>query len=278
MRKSRKQDQNLKPGELLQIPLSLEVVRRYVEMRRKKRIETDRTTVYCPRKWCQGPAKSKRHPTQDFNTTLWANYASDSGDDDDSETAPNQPSMEIVEKGPPYKAGERLAQCEGCSYAFCRVCKQGWHGDHEQCWPRNRAELTEEERATLNFLRENTAACPTCSAPCVKTAGCNHMRCPQCQTHFCYLCSSWIDNQNPYLHFSTKGRGCYNRLWSRGKYQEEVEADPNELGLEEAHEIAAPHVRGQGIQRFLQMVQADREDEWDSDELEDGGEVANMVD
>jgi hypothetical protein len=39
------------------------------------------------------------------------------------------------------------------------------------------------------------------------------MNCYQCNTHFCYLCSSWLDPQNPYQHFNAPGKPCYQRLW-----------------------------------------------------------------
>ena len=39
------------------------------------------------------------------------------------------------------------------------------------------------------------------------------MRCYTCNTHFCYLCSSWLVPENPYLHFNQRGKGCFMRLW-----------------------------------------------------------------
>lgn len=41
--------------------------------------------------------------------------------------------------------------------------------------------------------------------------------CYKCQTHFCYLCSAWLDPLNPYQHFNHLPNGrvtsCYMRLW-----------------------------------------------------------------
>jgi hypothetical protein len=34
-----------------------------------------------------------------------------------------------------------------------------------------------------------------------------------CSTHFCYLCSSYLLADNPYVHFNTVGTECYGRLW-----------------------------------------------------------------
>lgn len=43
------------------------------------------------------------------------------------------------------------------------------------------------------------------------------MRCFRCQTHFCYLCSAWLDPANPYQHFNAQPNGqvngCFMRLW-----------------------------------------------------------------
>ena len=124
----------------------------------------------------------------------------DSGSEDDA--APE----EAPEK-------DRLAICEDCSYAFCRVCLAGWHGEFVRCWPRNTSELSAEEQASYNYILAHTSPCPTCSVPCQKMQGCNHMSCFQCKSHFCYLCSSWLDPCNPYQHFNQPEKPCYMRLW-----------------------------------------------------------------
>ena len=89
----------------------------------------------------------------------------------------------------------------------------GWHGEFARCFPRDPNELSAEEKASYDYIRLNTSPCPTCSSPTQKTMGCNHMRCFQCNTHFCYLCTSWLDGLNPYQHFNKPGTECYQRLW-----------------------------------------------------------------
>ena len=210
------QKRMLHPKELLQIPLDIEVVRRYVKMRRKKVIESDKDTVFCPRKWCQGPAKSKKYPELktpedwpeylDSTEVMTANTEPDVAETIENEIGGNRKTKKV-------KADERLAQCEDCKHAFCRVCKQGWHGDFQVCWPRDQAEIAEEERETLNYIRQHTTSCPTCATPCQKSMGCNHMQCFQCNTHFCYLCSAWLDPMFPYKHFSNKNLTCFEKLF-----------------------------------------------------------------
>ena len=210
------QKRMLHPKELLRIPLELEVVRRYVKMRRKKIIESDKDTVFCPRKWCQGPAKSKKYPKLE-SPEDWPEYL----DNKEMKIADSQP-VTVESNGnetskdhkiEKLQHSERLAQCEECSYAFCRVCKQGWHGEYQACWPRSEAEIAEEERETLNYIRRHTTSCPTCATPCQKSKGCNHMQCFQCNTHFCYLCSAWLDPAYPYGHFSNEKLSCFKKLF-----------------------------------------------------------------
>ncbi|KAK2936130.1 IBR domain [Fusarium oxysporum f. sp. vasinfectum] len=169
----------ISPSELLQIGLSEEMVKRYVTLKYKTELESDKNTIYCPRQWCNGAARSKRH---------------------------KKPEADL------------LSICEDCGFAFCGQCYQSWHGEFVRCAPRrDKGELSEEEKASLEYLQLHTSPCPTCNAPAQKTHGCNHMICSRCDTHFCYLCSSWLDPVNPYQHYNQLAGGkvtsCYMRLW-----------------------------------------------------------------
>ncbi|KAH7360089.1 RWD domain-containing protein [Rhexocercosporidium sp. MPI-PUGE-AT-0058] len=196
--KGRKAKTQLSPSELIQIPLEQEVVTRYVKLKHKAELESDKNTVYCPRKWCQGAARSKKHRKPvGFEDT-------ESDDEADDEGIP---------KG--YIAGaDRLCICEDCSFAFCSRCYQGWHGELTTCMPRkDNGELTEEDKASLEYMNLHSTPCPTCSARAQKTHGCNHMICFKCHSHFCYLCSAWLPPANPYNHYNNKSSSCYYRLW-----------------------------------------------------------------
>ena len=206
--KRRKQDRTLNPSELLQIPLEQELVQRYVRLKRKKKLESDKNTIYCPRQWCQGAAKSKKHPKP-------LDPMNDDEDESEDETqVSTESSKKAKDKNEEHiPMSERLSVCEDCDYAFCCVCKKGWHGELARCNPRRQAELNAEEKATLEYLQRYSTACPTCSAPAQKTMGCNHMICFKCKTHFCYLCSAFLMPDNPYKHFNDMKSTCYMRLW-----------------------------------------------------------------
>ncbi|TLD31899.1 putative ring finger protein [Venturia nashicola] len=205
-RRAKKAARTLGPNELLQIPIERSLVQRYVDLKRKKKLESSKDTVYCPRQWCQGPASVKRRIKKDLS------QFEDEESADESEVPPVDDEKKKAEDKV-VAINDRLRICEDCDYAFCRVCLTGWHGEFVRCWPKSTTELNEVDQASYDYIRLHTSPCPTCSSPSQKTHGCNHMNCYQCNTHFCYLCSAWLDPQNPYKHFNDKKIGCYQRLW-----------------------------------------------------------------
>ncbi|KAM0335818.1 hypothetical protein ACHAQA_000868 [Verticillium albo-atrum] len=210
----------ISPSELLQMGLSQELVTRYVTLKYKTELESDKNTIYCPRSWCEGAARSKKHKKP---TGLELGEASD--EDDSDEDGPNAngdgndtKQTKKKKKKPAYDPGDLLSICEECGFAFCSRCAQSWHGEFVSCMPpRDTGELSAEEQASIDYLKLHSTPCPTCAAPAQKTHGCNHMICFRCNSHFCYLCSAWLDPSNPYQHFNEQPGGkrtsCYMRLW-----------------------------------------------------------------
>ncbi|KAL8648899.1 MAG: hypothetical protein Q9226_005798 [Calogaya cf. arnoldii] len=204
--KRRKRDRTLGPSELLEIPLEQEMVQRYVMLKRKNALESDRTTVYCPRQWCQGPARSKKTEALDRDEDI-------DSDNEPSQEQSQEPHNETNDPKDSPQPTERLAICTQCTFAFCKVCKAGWHGDLFICDPKRKAKMTAEEEASEEYIKLHTSHCPTCNAVSQKSHGCNHMICFKCSSHFCYLCSSWLDQNNPYQHFNNPKKACFQRLW-----------------------------------------------------------------
>lgn len=202
----------ISPSELLQIGLSEDMVKRYVTLKYKTELESDKTTVYCPRQWCNGAARSKRHRKPEG--LEFADVSDDGSDQENStESEAARPS-----KKDRFNRADLLSICEDCGFAFCSQCFQSWHGEFFRCIPRrDHGELSEEDKASIEYLQLHTSPCPTCNAPAQKTHGCNHMICSRCDTHFCYLCSAWLDPTNPYRHYNQQPNGkvtsCYMRLW-----------------------------------------------------------------
>ncbi|KAH8179590.1 IBR domain, a half RING-finger domain-containing protein [Sarocladium implicatum] len=210
----------ISPSELLQIGLTEDAVKRYVALKYKTELETDKNTIYCPRPTCNGAARSERHKKPEgFELNDVSDTESAHGDDDDGpSTDGSNGAAAPVRNRKPYDPSDLLAICEDCGFAFCRRCYQSWHGEFIYCVPKvENGEMSAEDKASLEYLHLHTSPCPTCSAPAQKTHGCNHMICSRCDTHFCYLCSAWLDPTNPYRHYNLQPDGkvtsCYMRLW-----------------------------------------------------------------
>ncbi|KIV98578.1 hypothetical protein, variant [Verruconis gallopava] len=231
----------LGPDELLEIPIALAAVERYVKLKRKKRFESFPKTVYCPRKWCQGIARSTRYPKKDVTTMTAADL---------------EPENILSEKDAEPKDlknnEDRLRICEDCDLAFCRVCLATWHGDYVlRCWPRTADELTEEEKASYSYLLKHTSPCPSCDFAIQKSMGCNHITCFNCRSHFCYLCSAWLDPGNPYEHFNKKGTPCYQRLWDM-EGGDDADGNVQFLGVRGAEMAAAAFAEEQHAENPLE--------------------------
>lgn len=210
--RGKKKDRLLSPKELLQIPLSHDQVDRYAKIKRKKKIESDASIIFCPRTWCQGAMRTEKYPKI---TDVSQMDNSDSEADDENQALPETttPNLGPEKRTVGRQDMERLAVCEDCNLAFCTVCLASWHGDFVRCEPRDATQLTEDDQASLNFIMKNTSPCPYCSVPCQKSFGCNHMTCAQCDTHFCYLCGAWLNPDHPYAHYNDpKNKHCFQRL------------------------------------------------------------------
>ncbi|CAK7267095.1 hypothetical protein SEPCBS119000_002364 [Sporothrix epigloea] len=247
---------SLSPGELLQIPLPEDLVRRYIDLKYKTALESDKNTVYCPRAWCRGAARSKKH-RKPVGLALHES-------DDEAEEIPEGKGK----RRNSVDTDDRLAICEDCCFAFCNRCLLSWHGEFVYCSPpRNVGELAEEDKASLEYLAHHTTPCPTCAAPAQKTMGCNHMICFRCNTHFCYLCSSWLDSNNPYRHFGEgpDGRrtGCFQRLW---------ELEEGDEGDGDGHVVAF-----RGRANGLAAIDSDDSQDVLSDEEDDSSDNEGML-
>lgn len=226
-RQAKKPKTFISPSELLQIGLPEDMVKRYVTLKYKTELESDKNTIYCPRQWCNGAARSKKHKKPQGLEFV---DVSDDEDGEDTEVE-DKSGKKKKAKGPAkFDPADLLAVCDDCGFAFCSRCFLSWHGEFVRCTgKRTTEEVTEEEKASLAYLELHTSPCPTCAAPAQKTQGCNHMICSRCASHFCYLCSAWLDPRNPYKHYNLQTNGkvtsCYMRLW-------ELEGgDGNDVGL-----------------------------------------------
>jgi E3 ubiquitin-protein ligase RNF14 len=225
--------QHISPRELLQIPLDRKVVQRYVDMKRKKRLEADKSTVWCPRKWCQGAAKGNKYP----KSTSPIDEMNESDTEDEKAIIPASTYKPLIlllpketqeEQKARLQHVQRLSICEDCGFAFCKICHLGWHGELIWCYPVPEAipptpKFIKEDQASLDYIATHTSPCPACWAPVSKTEACNHIICTMCRAHFCYLCSEELDPRDTYTHFNMPATPCFQRLWVLEDGGEELE-------------------------------------------------------
>ncbi|KAF3038625.1 translation termination inhibitor protein itt1 [Didymella heteroderae] len=168
------------PRELLRVPIERPAVQRYVSLKRKRKLEANKSTMWCPRKWCQGAALGNNYPKSNVPLEeIGVMYGEDieggsvpieepiEPTDDSEEVA--KKCEEVLKKREEAKEhallASRLQICEDCSYAFCCLCNRSWHGDFFDCRARvnipfERSILEQEEEASLAFIRNNTTKCP----------------------------------------------------------------------------------------------------------------------
>jgi len=93
---------------------------------------------------------------------------------------------------------------------------------------RDRKKRAVEELMTLRAIKQDSQPCPRCSVRISRSAGCNHMRCTNCDTHFCYRCGKQIPSDNPYSHFG--GGGC--PTFDTSEVQRMVQGEREDVGID----------------------------------------------
>ena len=128
---------------------------------------------------------------------------------------------------------KNLITCPNCDCKICLICNQIIEIDKEHnkdCKKKIFSKLTKEDR---KWLIKNSKNCPICNTPYEKTNGCNHMTCVMCnpQIHFCYICGTILNSEDPYIHFNNPKLKCYQRLWD--KIEENERNDISILNIED---------------------------------------------
>ncbi|KAF6808338.1 RWD domain-containing protein, partial [Colletotrichum musicola] len=270
--KKRKAKTGVSPSELLQIGLTQEMVTRFVTLKYKNELESDKNTIYCPRSWCNGAARSKKHKKPEGLEIVESSDDDDDDEDEDEDTDADAndeaggAATTTKKKKKTFDVGDLLAICEDCGFAFCSRCYQSWHGEFYRCTPkRDKGEISAEEQASIDYINLHTTPCPTCGVPAQKTHGCNHMICFRCASHFCYLCSAWLDPHNPYSHFNEQPNGkvtsCYMRLWEL----EGGDGDDVDVGFAGGMRPAAAAAEDEGVEIIDIVPEIEEPDDTDSE-------------
>ncbi|KAL7466346.1 hypothetical protein ACHAXS_006646 [Conticribra weissflogii] len=91
------------------------------------------------------------------------------------------------------KSKEPTVKCQLCQTEFCYFHSNAHPGQscEEYC-----KKTADQERANIEFASNSLHAkpCPNCGISVSKDGGCNQIKCGNCGTHFCWLCSKTIDD------------------------------------------------------------------------------------
>jgi len=116
------------------------------------------------------------------------------------------------------KSTTPLVCCRSCNTEFCyfhsnaHSTKTGQPTTIEHCIEYHKKSLDNDQANVdyaVNTLRSKP--CPSCGMAVSKEGGCNQMKCPSCNTHFCWLCGAVVDDGAFPAHFRWWNlKGCAN--------------------------------------------------------------------
>ena len=78
--------------------------------------------------------------------------------------------------------------CGKCRTRICTKCKKSEHRG-KTCEEVERVSIDTNDSMTIEWIKNNTKSCPSCSTNIQKDDGCDHMVCMTCGYHFCYSCN-----------------------------------------------------------------------------------------
>lgn len=82
-----------------------------------------------------------------------------------------------------------LVVCQDCKLEWCFICHAPWHREGVTCKEFQKGDkLVRNWAKEFHFGSKNAERCPKCKVFIQRTAGCDHMTCSHCDTHFCYKC------------------------------------------------------------------------------------------
>jgi len=157
----------------------------------KSRLKRRDQSRLCPT-WCSGSGGS--------------GSGSDSAAIISSDVTPSSPPTPTPT--PTASDEENKVVCTHCGTTYCFL-----HGGahlNSTC-SEYTASIAEQVNATTEVISTISKPCPGCGLPIEKSGGCNHMKCNNCNTAFCWVCGKQIDDDTFPAHFQWwNPSGCVN--------------------------------------------------------------------
>ena len=150
---------------------------------------------------------------REINETISAEESKYPEDDDIAQVlAESGQSEEVIKSTTP------LVCCQSCNTEFCyfhsnaHSSKTGQPTTIAHCIKYHKKSL-DNDRANVDYAVNTLRSkpCPSCGMAVSKEGGCNQMKCPSCNTHFCWLCGAVVDDGAFPAHFRWWNlKGCAN--------------------------------------------------------------------
>ena len=147
-----------------------------------------------------------------INETTFAEECKYPEDDDVAQILAESQSEGITKSTTP------LVCCQSCNTEFCyfhsnaHSSKNGEPTTVAHCIEYHKKSL-DNDRANVDYAVNalRSKPCPSCGMAVSKEGGCNQMKCPSCNTHFCWLCGAVVDDGAFPAHFRWWNlKGCAN--------------------------------------------------------------------
>ena len=157
--------------------------------------------------------------TRDSNNTTTATATENgSNNADDNPADEEEPTPTVLESEEDLHSAENglvkskspVIKCGLCRTEFCYFHSNAHEG--QSCLEYHAA-TAEADRTNVEFATRFLRAkpCPNCGISVSKEGGCNQMKCPSCNAHFCWLCSAIVDDGPFPDHFRWWNiKGCPN--------------------------------------------------------------------
>ncbi|CAO4366360.1 unnamed protein product [Caenorhabditis nigoni] len=150
-----------------------------------------------------------------------------------------------------------LKHCTACGRRYCRQCLSGVH-EGRTCEEAVRLQQPEESlKVWVREAGDRVKPCPAkeCKSIIEKNDGCNHMQCPKCSIHFCWLCGFSAEEQGPIYGHMNEVHGDFGLN--------------NYVVDEDEHELQGP------LMRLYMGANMDEEDESDDESVNEIEERTN---
>ncbi|EGO53328.1 hypothetical protein NEUTE1DRAFT_106244 [Neurospora tetrasperma FGSC 2508] len=85
--------------------------------------------------------------------------------------------------------------CPHCLVDICTRCQKGHAARGMTCLEFQDHLAHGEHSMALAKAEQGIQDCPKCTIPLVKVHGCNHVTCPACHTHLCWLCLEMFEGE-----------------------------------------------------------------------------------